>query len=329
MQILGHHSQRQFLSLLLSEDRLPHALLFCGIPGVGKRLLALELAEKILTRSLDDDSLISKDAGINLIHKGDHPDLYFLTTKQNKKSIGVEEVRDLQERLALTPYYRTGACIIIEDAEKLSIQASNSLLKTLEEPIANRYFILISSCPHLLPPTILSRSQKILVGSLKPQEILDILNQLSGVNINSETLQDILPILNGSLELLSLETTERHTRMNTPNQENIEKALVRAGEMKELIRRFSNIYDQFDNSKRFISEISHLLSSLEKNNNISNNQIIFALNTSLLSKVKNEKERSKRLALADTILELSKKWDEVKSRNLNINLQLTSAILHD
>jgi len=327
MQIIGHQTQRNLLKILLKEDRLPHAILLCGNAGIGKRLIALEIAEEVLTRSLTSEDIISKEKALDLITAGEHPDLYFLSPKENKKSIGVEDVRDLQERLALTPYYRTGACIIIEDAEKMSIQASNCLLKTLEEPAENRYFILISSCPHLLPPTVLSRSQKLLLGTLKPNEILEILNALSENSISEQDSKNIADILNGSLELLSLSPSNRLSRTDHLKKEKFTLALEKAREIHELSLRFSNIYKNITDSKRFISEITHILSLLEKDDNFTNSQIIIALNAFFLSALRSNADQAVRLNIADKLLSVSKKWEEIKSRNLNLGIQITDSLL--
>jgi DNA polymerase III delta prime subunit len=324
-KIIGHTKQRTLLNRLLQNDRLPHALLICGKAGIGKRLVALELAEKILTRSLDQLNDSQLDKTLKLIRQGEHPDLHFLIPQENKKSIGVEEIRLLQERLSLTPYYRTGACIIIEDAETMSIQAANCLLKTLEEPIENRFFILISSSPHLIPPTIVSRSQKLLLGSLNKEEVQEILTKIIGSSSMGD-LNDLLLILDGSLELLNISPTNRFHSVHSYQEEGIKKAILKAKEIHEISVRFSHLYESIDNQKRFISESTHLFSTLEKENNYTNQQIVFALMSYYRNSI-DRKDRSTKLRVAEDILNAAKTWDETKKRNLNLTLQLGHTIL--
>lgn len=325
--IVGHEKQRLLLRQLLLADKFPHALLLSGKPGIGKRLIALEISKTILTRSLTENDSLGKEKALKLIRHGEHPDLYFLLPRENRKTIGIEEIRELQERLSLTPYYRTGACIIIEDAEKMSIQASNCLLKTLEEPIENRYFLLISSSPHLIPPTIISRTQKMLLGTLTRREVESIINKFTN-NISAlGDINDLLSILDGSMELLSLSPINRF-QSTTPKEEEIEKALNRAKMIHDLSVKFSHLYEHLGDTKRFISEATHVITNLEKESDFSNFQILLALTTYLRSSLKKGSIRSNRLNIADHLIALAKSWEEIKSRNLNLNLQLNNNIIN-
>lgn len=324
--IIGHKKIRQELQHLLSSNKLPHAMIFSGPSGVGKRLVALELAELILSRSLADSDSLTEEKAISLIQEGNHPDLHLISTIENKKSIGIDTIRELQEKLALTPYYRTGSCIILEDAEKLTLQAANCLLKTLEEPMENRFFILLSSNAHLLPPTILSRVQKFLFGRLTNTEIGEVLDILFSGSLPTQTQTNLIPLLHGSLNLLSTSTNDRPYEPSKLNPEETNTTLGRVEEIIKLKKRFKAAFESQSSDNTFISEITHLFSSIEKDPNLDFQQGILALHSTLHSQLKKETKKTSKLLTAQNILKLSTLWEEIKSRNLNPNLQLTGLL---
>lgn len=148
-------------------DNFPHALLISGISGIGKKALAYYLAQDLMCHKPFQDA----DSGVlhpcqqcrscQLFNSGNHPDLYYLTTPEDKKIIPVENVRDLIQWTVLSSQLGHKKVVIIEPADAMNQNAANSLLKTLEEPVANTILILVSSKKQSLLPTILSRCQAI------------------------------------------------------------------------------------------------------------------------------------------------------------------------
>lgn len=155
----------------VSQDRVPHALLLAGRPGVGKRAAAAWLVR---------DRLGLPGHGEGPQHpwlKPEHADLHWLRPPEDKHSIGIEQVRDLVAELSLTSYGGGGKAAVVEPANAMTDNAANSLLKTLEEPPGDALIVLVVDRIGRLPATIFSRCQRINVA-LPPREMaLDWLSQ--------------------------------------------------------------------------------------------------------------------------------------------------------
>ncbi len=147
----------------LDAGRLGHGLLICGPAGLGKREVALALAGHVLGRG--DEAAARRSQ--QLIAAGTHPDLQLVSFMPNKSGdklrteIVIEQVREISQKLALTPQYGAAQVVVVDPADAINRAACNALLKTLEEPTPGRYLWLISSDPVRLPATIRSRCQRL------------------------------------------------------------------------------------------------------------------------------------------------------------------------
>ncbi len=147
----------------LDAGRLGHGLLICGPAGLGKREVALALAGHVLGRG--DEAAARRSQ--QLIAAGTHPDLQLVSFIPNKSGdklrteIVIEQVREISQKLALTPQYGAAQVVVVDPADAINRAACNALLKTLEEPTPGRYLWLISSDPARLPATIRSRCQRL------------------------------------------------------------------------------------------------------------------------------------------------------------------------
>lgn len=147
----------------LDSDRLGHGLLICGPAGLGKRTVAERLAAHVLA----GNGATADARSAQLIAAGTHPDLHlvsFVPTKDGSKlrtEIVIDQMRELSQKLALTPQYGSAQVAIVDPADAINRAACNALLKTLEEPAAGRYLWLISAEPARLPATIRSRCQRL------------------------------------------------------------------------------------------------------------------------------------------------------------------------
>lgn len=158
-EILGHKKQINFLEKIITSKNLPHAFLFSGQEKIGKKKIAFALAQKILKTK-------------NLFS---HPDFIFL--EPEKEIISIEMIKELNRKIGLTPFSGEFKIAILDSAEKMTKEAQNCFLKTLEEPRGKTLIILISSFPELLLPTILSRCQVIKFFPLSKKEMEEILIQ--------------------------------------------------------------------------------------------------------------------------------------------------------
>lgn len=178
------------LTVRAAAGSLPHALLFAGPAGIGKRAFAERLAACLLCRVPDaapcgrcrscelfavraqrdpeetrPDGSLAQPNG----YPG-HPDVKFIGLAWNDKSkkmyteIVVEQIRELSAWLALTPQSGGAMVALVDPADALNIAAANALLKTLEEPSQGRYLILVTAHPARLPATIRSRCQRVQFG---------------------------------------------------------------------------------------------------------------------------------------------------------------------
>ena len=142
------------------QNRLPHALLLTGQPGMGKAVFATELARLLLCeRPVAGAAPCRECHNCTLFAAGNNPDFFRLNPIEDSKVIRIDQIRELSESLSLTSHGNGYKVAILEPADVLNINAANSLLKTLEEPSDNTVLVLVSAHPARLPATIRSRCQ--------------------------------------------------------------------------------------------------------------------------------------------------------------------------
>lgn len=189
--IVGHSSQRHLLSEMLGEGKLPASLLFCGPAGIGKELVARELARSLLC----EEGLTSAYGGCgsctscHVFDAGNHPDFYPIDCSDKERS-SIAAVRDTLYSLHLKPFQSSRRVTIFSNAEMLSSPVANVLLKTLEEPPTDTYFILVSANPARLPRTVLSRCHQWSFDRLSERDLRTIVSRLIETS-NGEWLQSI------------------------------------------------------------------------------------------------------------------------------------------
>ena len=170
-------------------NRLPHALLLQGADGLGKRSFVAWLACAVLCESSSGSTLdcCGHCASCALVKAGSHPDLLWVAPEEDKQQISVDQIRAAIERLTKTSYRHGYKIAIIEPAHQMTLNAANSVLKTLEEPTPRSLLVLITSRPSTLPPTVRSRCQRITIARPARQEATRWLEKESG--------QAITPVL--------------------------------------------------------------------------------------------------------------------------------------
>ena len=194
--IQGHEQIKNDLRQLLAEKRLPHALLFTGIEGIGKNLTAKVLAKVLLCSGEEKPCNICPSC--RAFDAKNHPDFYYLEPEGKANNIKIEQIRQMQSQIALSPYLADKRVVIINDAETMNEAAENSLLKTLEEPTGDVVFILVTANKDLLLPTILSRCMKLYFAPLSEDEIKIILKSKYAVNEDKATV--IAKLSGGSMK---------------------------------------------------------------------------------------------------------------------------------
>lgn len=196
--VRGHGRQMQSLRAALEAGKLPHAMLFTGPSGVGKRRVAKALAQALVCTSQEKPCgacvPCAKVAG-DL-----HPDIYFIGVNPETKSkdILLDPIRDLCAALARKPSEGGLYSVIIDGAERMTENAQNAFLKALEEPMSPTYFFLIVSDITPLLPTIRSRCQIVRFGSLSATDTEDIL--MAEDDFSPREASDYARLSQGSVE---------------------------------------------------------------------------------------------------------------------------------
>ncbi len=176
-EIIGHRRPLEILRKAMIRGRLAHAYLFTGPDGVGKRTTALKFAKAILCGKGEGDSC-GKCPSCFKVESLNHPDLLIVEPKGGQ--ILVDQVRDIQDRILFKPLEGEARMIILDNAHNLNPQASNALLKILEEPARANIFVLVASSEGSLLPTIVSRCQRLYFGPLMDHEIREFLVERLG-----------------------------------------------------------------------------------------------------------------------------------------------------
>lgn len=156
--IVGHVENIKMLRYMESSRRIPHAVLLSGPSGIGKFAVASVLGAALLCTATDSRPCGHCQSCLQMLH-GTHPD--YLLIRPDGAAIKIEQIRNLQHEAALAPYLSSRRICIIDSAELMTVQAANSLLKVLEEPMGDVVFILVSGNRQMLLPTILSRCMAI------------------------------------------------------------------------------------------------------------------------------------------------------------------------
>lgn len=301
---------QRLLARMIQKGKLPHALLFTGMPGIGKKALALECAKAV---NCLESPMISREAPTDTPHvlgkaslarqsseeepsregsaqipqglfeatnmacqrcvacakisRGVHPDV--LIVGKEGTSIKLARIRTVKDRCRLHPYEAKRRVILIEDSQDLTEEASNALLKILEEPPASNLFILLAPEPSSLLPTIVSRCCHIRCRPLPMNTVALILQR--EMSVDPETAARIANLSLGSLELARAWVRQnRLERMNTALRR-LEKAL------------HSPMIDFFQDLAQWVKETEDLEEDLEC--------IKFAVREVLLNKLAIDPER--------------------------------------
>ena len=169
--ILGHDGAKAHLQAALSDRQMSHAYLLEGTHGVGKKMLANAFIKTLLCQSPIAGPNGQQDCcghcqSCRSFDHDNHPDVKRIRTLPDKNTISVKQIRDeLVKDISVRPYGSQYKIYLIEEAERLTVEAQNAMLKTLEEPPAYGLIIMMAESAAAFLPTILSRCVKI---SLQP-----------------------------------------------------------------------------------------------------------------------------------------------------------------
>lgn len=196
-EMVGQEHVKEVLLNALRSGRLAQAYLFSGPRGVGKTSSARLIAQAVNCSS--DPRPCGTCEGCRLVREGRHPDVLEIDAASNNS---VEDVRELRERILLSPILSQHKVVILDEAHMMSKSAFNALLKTLEEPPPHVIFIFATTEPERMPPTILSRTQHFRFRRLSEAEIVEKLQRiLAGLGREAEppALQLVARLADGAM----------------------------------------------------------------------------------------------------------------------------------
>lgn len=199
-QVIGNERVKNLLRRMLASGRLPGAMLFTGEDGIGKKLIALEIAKALncrTPRGVEGCGICPACKRISTFNypQGaesddwkkiiwtDHPDVGMVVAP--KRLLLVDQMRQIEREANYRPFEGKARVFLIEDADKLNDPSANALLKVLEEPPQTAQIILLTSRPAMLLPTIRSRCQTVRFSPLAADEIEGYLTQ-NGVTDEQE-----------------------------------------------------------------------------------------------------------------------------------------------
>lgn len=175
--VQGHTRIKDALGRMLASQQLHPSLIFSGPVGVGKRRMALDFARALNCPSGGAVKPCFTCSSCRKLSSANHPDVQIIEALDGKRAVSIAQIRAMIEDMGLKPYEGKHRVFILEDADRLAVDAQNTLLKTLEEPPGATVTILLTSRPHSLIPTIHSRCQRHRFTALSQQDLERVFEQ--------------------------------------------------------------------------------------------------------------------------------------------------------
>ncbi len=192
---VGNRRVAEILVRAIDQGRLPHAMIFAGPQGVGKRTLALLLAQRLNCLQPAEGEACNACSSCRKVIAGTHPDVRVI--EPEGAFIKIDQVRSLIQEIAFQPYEGNYRVAILDSADQMRQEGANCLLKTLEEPASRSFIILVTARPYLLLGTILSRARLLQFGPIPEDRIEQYLVRHEGRPPEDARLAAMLS--NGSL----------------------------------------------------------------------------------------------------------------------------------
>ena len=253
--IIGNKRNKEIFKKAIEINKTSHSYIFCGTEGIGKKLIAKELAKKILclkekANDCDCKSCIEFDSDNN-------PDFQLIESVDGK--IKIEQIRQMQRKVAEKPIISNNKVYIIDDADTMTTEAQNCLLKTLEEPPEYITIILICTNEGNLLSTIKSRCTRIQFEPIKDEEIKEyVKTKLPDEQISEKLIE----LAQGSIG--------KAIKLNEKKDiyENIENILVsmQCRDLIDIVQMSEVIYKSKEEIKSILEYINVLLMKLSKQN---------------------------------------------------------------
>lgn len=254
--IIGNEPIKQLLTKTIQNKTNTHSYLFIGQEGIGKKLFAKEFAKAILCLE-EKEKPCNKCKACIEFETSNNPDYNEITTEEN--SIKIEQIRLMQSKIAEKPIISNKKVYIINDSEKMTKEAQNCLLKTLEEPPEYITIILITSNESQILNTVKSRCTKINFNPIENNTLKNYLEQT--YNFQNIT-ENMLKVYSGSIKK-ALEINEKQEIYNELDKYfyNIEKLQI-----IDVLNKIECLYKNKENIKEMLEYINVILFEKAKTN---------------------------------------------------------------
>ena len=240
--IIGYTEVKKYLEKSINQKNILHSYMFTGTSGIGKLLIAKEFAKKILClNNTNEDSCTCKSC--TCFNGNNHPDFYCIN--ENGESIKVETIREITEKVIEKPIVSEKKVYIINDCEKMTKEAQNCLLKTLEEPPEFVVIILITSNENLILTTIKSRCMNIKFHNIDDNTLLKYaLENLGYDNISKNLLKSFDGSIGKAIKLKDFK--EKYESIDLLISNLNKKDIIDIMSEGKIIYDKENIYDILD-----------------------------------------------------------------------------------
>jgi DNA polymerase-3 subunit gamma/tau len=272
--LYGQQHIKKTLQKGIELNRLAHAYLFCGPRGTGKTTSARLIAKSVNCLNFDNKNIEPCNSCdmCKEISEGSLVDVIEIDAASNR---GIDEIRELRDSVQFNPYHAKNKVYIIDEVHMLTKEAFNALLKTLEEPPSNVYFILATTEVHKIPDTIISRCQRYDFKRIMEVDILErvaFINDSEGFGIEEDALKLVVRKSKGGMrDAISL--LDQVSASGLTSKEDVSQVLgvtpgdelenllelIFAGEVMKSIEKVANINNYGYGAQQINLDITTLL----------------------------------------------------------------------
>ena len=329
--LIGNKKNIDFLSRSLANNKLANSYIFSGPDNMGKTKLAEHLAKIILCekkgnlyteKPCGNCSSCKKFGSLNLEENLAHNDFYVIKKEKDKKNISVEQIRELIHSLGMSSFSNAYKVGIIKHADKLTEQASNALLKLLEEPKKKVLIVLVSSSVEKMLPTIISRCQILDFRSVKTDEINKFL--LDNCNVTRSAAKNYSRISLGrpALALKFIEDKEFYN--NYINRLELFLDIIESNDINEKFSLAASLIDKKLSGLEASAILKRLLETLQ-----GIYRDMYLISYGLNNLVQNEivDDRLKKNQVKNSIEKITKLLDEIDKADEYIGANLGSKLI--